>query len=104
MISNQFLAIPPDDPRAVELFDLIGLQMVAMEQQNQEAALVNAGGDRTAYDRYNVALALIDEKITSLLIKYRIERGGDETCRVGLTYDARGYPVVNGRPGGPTLH
>jgi hypothetical protein len=46
----------------------------------------------------------VDKEIEALQKKYRQERGGDETCRVGLTYDARGFPVVNGRPGGPLLH
>jgi hypothetical protein len=103
-ISNQFLAIPADDPRAVELYDLIGLQMVLMEQQNHEAALVNAGGDRTSFDRHDVAMGIVNKEIEALLQKYRRERGGDETCRVGLTYDARGFPVVNGRPGRPLLN
>ena len=104
MIQNQFLAIPADDPRAVELYDLIGLQGVIINQQNDEAALINAGGDRTEYDRHDIALKMVNEKIEALLRGYRLERGGDESCRVGLNYDARGFPVVNGRPGGPLLN
>jgi hypothetical protein len=104
VIQNQCLFIPPDHPLAVELYDLIGLQGVLMSQQNDEAALVNAGGDRASYDRHDVAIGLVDKEIEALQKKYRVERGGDETCRVGLTYDARGFPVVNGRPGGPLVH
>ena len=104
MISNQFFAIPPDHPLAKELFDLLGLQKVTMEQQNHEAAAVNAGGDRTSYDRHNAAKVLINHRIEALLKKYRLERGGDETCRVGLTYGANGYPIVTGRHCAPTLH
>ena len=104
MISNQGLTIPPDHPLAKELFDLLGLQKVTMEQQNVEAARVNAGGDRTSYDRHDAAMIMIGKEIESLLEKYRLECGGDETCRVGLTYGANGYPIVNGRPCGPTLH
>jgi hypothetical protein len=104
MISNQGLKIPPDSPMAKELFDLLGLQKVTMDRANVEAARVNAGGDRTSYDRHDAAMVLINHRMEALLKKYRLERGGDETCRVGLTYDARGYPVVKGRPCGPTLH
>jgi hypothetical protein len=103
-ISNQFLAIPPDHPLAVELFDLLGLQMVTMQQQNHEAAVVNAGGDRTSYDRHDAAMRIINDEIEALQKKYRSEHGGDESCRVGLTYGVNGYPVVNGRPCAPTLH
>lgn len=43
------------------------------------------------------AMDLVDKEIGATLEKYRIERGGDETCRVGLTY-INGVPVVKGRP------
>ena len=102
-ISNQCFSIPPNDPRAKDLFDLIGLQIVIMEQQNTEAALVNAGGDRASFDRHEAAMTMVNEKIEALLLKYRLECGGDETCRVGLTYDRRGYPVVEGRRSNPRL-
>jgi hypothetical protein len=105
VISNQRFAIPPDHPLAKELFDLLGLQKATMEQQNHEAAAVNAGGDRTSYDRLDAAMTIICKEIESLLEKYRLECGGDESCRVGLTYGANGYPVVNGRLWVvPTLH
>jgi hypothetical protein len=101
---NQFFAIPPDDPRAVALYDLIGLQGVIIVQQNVEATLVKAGGDRTSYDQLEAAMGIVNKKIEALLREYRLEQGGDETCRVGLTYDARGFPVVNGRAGAPLLN
>jgi hypothetical protein len=105
VISNECFHIPPDHPLAKELFDLLGLQMVTMQQQNVEAARVNAGGDRTSYDRHDAAMIVIGRAIEALLEKYRLERGGDESCRVGLTYDACGYPVVSGRLWVvPTLH
>jgi hypothetical protein len=28
---------------------------------------------------------------------YRVERGGDETCRVGRTLYVNGFPIVKGR-------
>jgi hypothetical protein len=95
-ISNEFLAMAPDHPLAVELYDLIGLQGVVLNQQNEEATLVNAGRDRTAYDRLDIAMGLVNDKIEAVQKKYRMERGADEACRVGLTY-ARGFPVVDGR-------
>jgi hypothetical protein len=103
-ISNQFLAIPPDHPSAIPLFDLIGLQKVCMDQIDSELAAAVTGGDNTLYDQTVLALDVVNKKIEAILKKYRIERGGDETCRVGLTYDARGYPIVTGRPCGPMLH
>lgn len=103
-LSNQFLAIPSDHPSAAKLFDLIGLQGVVMKQQNVEAALVNAGGDRASFDRHSAAMHLIDEKIQSLLDEYREERGADETCTVGLTHDSRGLPIVKGRACLTTVH
>jgi hypothetical protein len=93
-VSNESLKIPPDHPLAIALYDLIGLQGVLMNQQNIEAALVNAGGDRASFDRHDAAMDLVSKEIEAVLKKYRLERGGDETCRVGLTYDARGYPIV----------
>jgi hypothetical protein len=97
-ISNQFFAIPPDHPLAVELFDLIGLQKVLIDQLNREAATVTAGGDRTLFDQSSIARGMVDREIKSVLEKHRLERGGDETCTVGLTTDVRGYPLVKGRP------
>jgi hypothetical protein len=97
-ISNQCLTIPPDHPLAVELFDLIGLQGVLINQLNSEAALVNAGGDRTFLERNEAAMTMVNTKIEALLQEYRDERGGDETCTVGLTYDSRFLPLVKGRP------
>jgi hypothetical protein len=103
-ISNQFLAIPPDHPLAVELFYLLGLQGVVISQQNVQAAMVNADGDRTSYDRHEIAMRRLNEAIKTLLDEYRDERGADETCTVGLTHDARGFPVVDGHTCGPALH
>jgi len=103
VIQNQCFSIPPDDPRAVEVFDLIGLQGVIMSQQNDEAALVNAGGDRTKFDRFDAAMRLVNKKLEEIITEFRLERGGDETCRAGLTY-VRGYPVVTGRSTAPPLH
>ncbi|WOH58529.1 hypothetical protein [Bradyrhizobium sp. BWC-3-1] len=104
MISNECLHIPPDHPLAIELYDLIGLQGVIIGRMNEEAALVNAGGDRSTFDKLQCAMPLVNAEVETLLEEYRSERGGDETCRVGLTCDARGYPVVVGRPGGPLLN
>ena len=104
MLQNESLAIPPDHPSAVALFDLLGLQGVVMRQQNAEAALVNAGGDRTSFDRHEAAMALVCKEIESLLDEYRDERYADETCSVGLTHDARGFPVVDGRTCGLMAH
>lgn len=95
-ISNERLTIPPDHPLAVELYDLISLQGVLISQQCSEAVLVSAGGDRASFDRHEAAMVLVNKEVEAALEKYRIERGGDDTCTVGLTYE-RGFPVVNGR-------
>jgi hypothetical protein len=58
--------------------------------------LVNAGGDRASFDRHEAAMVLVCKEIEAVLKKYRLERGGDESCPVGLMY-VRGFPVVNGR-------
>ena len=98
MLSNQCLLLPPEHPLAVELFDLAGLQWVVIDKANAEAALVNAGSDRGAFDRLDQAMHLINEKIATLFAKYREERGADASCTVGFTPDARGLPLVKGRP------
>jgi hypothetical protein len=96
-ISNHLFTIPPGDPRAVELFDLLGLQGVLMNQMGWPATVENMTATKAAFD-------LVNDEITELLTNYRLECGGDESCRVGLTYAANGYPVVDGRPCAPTLH
>jgi hypothetical protein len=96
------LAIPPDHALAVELYDLIGLQGVIISKQNAEAELVNAGGDRTQYDRLDTAMGTVNEKVEAIRRQYQVECGS--IGRVGLTYDARGFPVVNGRPGAPQVN
>jgi hypothetical protein len=87
-ISNKCLMIPPDHPLAVTLFDLIGLQKVLMDR-------MIGGLPRDHLDA--AALDLVDKEIYATLEKYRLERGGDQTCSVGLTY-VNGVPVVKGRP------
>jgi hypothetical protein len=87
-ISNQCLTIPPDHPLAVELFDLLGLQKVLMDR-------MIGGRPRDQLDA--AAFDLVNKEIDATLEKYRLERGGDQTCRVGLTY-VNGVPVVKGRP------
>ena len=66
-IENVTLFIPPDHPSATELFNLIGLQAVVINKLNAEAARVNAGGDRGAFDRLDQDMRLINEKIKALL-------------------------------------
>jgi hypothetical protein len=46
---------------------LIGLQAVVINKLNAEAARVNAGGDRGAFDRLDQDMRLINEKIKALL-------------------------------------
>lgn len=87
-VSNQFFAIPPDHPLAVELFDAIGLQKVILDR-------FVGGAPRDQLDE--AAMDLVDKEIVAILERYRTEMGGDETCRVGLTY-VNGVPVVKGRP------
>jgi hypothetical protein len=87
-ISNQFFAIPPDHPLAVALFDLMGLQKVLMDR-------MIGGAQRDHMDA--VAFDLVNKEIDATLQKYRLERGGDASCRVGLSY-VNGVPVVKARP------
>jgi hypothetical protein len=103
-LSVTHLRLPPDHPSATKLFDLIGLQFVIINQSNVEAALVNAGGDRASFDRHDAAFTLVCKEIESLLDEYRRERYADDDVPVGLTYDARGRPIVDGRTCGLMAH
>jgi hypothetical protein len=94
MISNQFLAIPPDHPLAKEFYDMLCAQSMCIGHLNPAFRLYDAG----KVDEYKVALGKIDARILELQQLYRVERGGDETCTVGLTYGENGFPVVDGRP------
>jgi hypothetical protein len=92
-IQNQFLAIPPDHPLAKEFYDLEIAQSTIIEHLNPTSLHFNAA----KVDEYSKALALVDARIGFLQNEIRQERGGDETCTVGLTYGANGFPIVAGR-------
>jgi hypothetical protein len=44
----------------------------------------------------------VNEKVEAIRRQYQVECGS--IGRVGLTYDARGFPVVEGRRGAPLLN
>jgi hypothetical protein len=92
-ISNQFLAIPPDHPLAAKMYDLIGLQFATIPERNA----AHWAGDVPRTQRADTALAMIGAEMGTICDQIRAERGADATCTVGLTYDAAGHPVVDGR-------
>ncbi len=100
MISNQRLTIPPDHPLAKEYYDFIGLSNVLI----QKYQVVLHAGDVDELKRIVTASEIVSAELRKLDDEIRRERDADETCRVVLTYDAHGLPVVNGRfqllPGG----
>lgn len=100
MLSNQFLAIPPDHPLAVELYDLVHIEQAELISENQRASLA---GDRAGIERTNANMLKLNARIEALQDEYRLERDADHTCTVGMTTDARGYPVVKGRQGAPKI-
>jgi hypothetical protein len=55
--------------------------------------------DPSRADEMVKLLALVDDAIRFLQAQYRAECGADDTCTVGLTYDAVArFPIVDGRP------
>jgi hypothetical protein len=100
MISNQCLTIPPDHALAKEYYDLMGLSN-AVIQKHIDAF---AAGNVEELQRIGMASDLISAELRKLDDEIRRERGADETCRVLMTYNEHGFPVVNGRfqllPGG----
>lgn len=98
-ISNQCLTIPPDHPLAKELYDLICAQLKCMRVFSPGTAEHAAyHGNAEKQDEYGKALHLIDAEILFLQAQYRAQRGGDESCTVGLTYGPNGFAKVDGRP------
>ena len=93
-ISNQFLAIPPDHPLAKEFYNLECIQSTFIAHLSP----VHPHYDAAKNDEHEKNLALVDDAIRFLQGQYRHERGGDESCTVGLTRGPNGYPVVDGRP------
>jgi hypothetical protein len=94
MISNEFLAMPPDYPSAKELYDLECIQSTLLLHMIPGHPYYDAA----KVDEYQKALALAGDRMGVLRDEYRVERGGDETCRAGLTRGDNGFPVVDGRP------
>jgi hypothetical protein len=99
-ISNQFLRIPPDHPLAQKFYDAIQRQFALIELRNA----AHGAGEVERLKLIDVELDAVDDAIREMQNEIRQERGADESCTVGLTYDRNGFPVVNGRPGGPTLN
>lgn len=100
MISDTLLRIPPDHPIAQKYYDLLGLSFVLIEK----GQVAFAAGDVEELKRIGMASDLVSAELRKLDDEIRQERDADETCRVLLTYNAHGFPVVNGRfqllPGG----
>lgn len=97
MISNQNIRIPPDHFLAQKIYDAVTLQFRLIDECNK----AHWAGDAARVKIIVADLATVGDEIKKMQNEYRIERGADETCTVSLTYDRNGYPVVNGRPGGP---
>jgi hypothetical protein len=94
MISDQHFAIPPSHPIAPEFYDL---QII---EANLISHLIpgHPHHDPEKQDEYEKALALTGDRMRQLQDQIRSERGGDASCRVGLTLSENGYPLVDGRP------
>jgi hypothetical protein len=92
-ISNECLTIPPDHPLAKEFYDLQCIQSMCFSRLNPAFPHYDAA----KVDEFEKALAMACDRIGVLQDQYRAERGGDTTCRVGLTYGANGFPLVDGR-------
>jgi len=97
VISNQNIRIPPDHFLAQKIYDAVTLQFRLIDECNK----AHWAGDAARVKIIVADLATVGDEIKKMQNEYRIERGADETCTVSLTYDRNGYPVVNGRPGGP---
>jgi hypothetical protein len=93
-ISNECLMIPPDHPIAKEFYDMQCAQGMCMSHLNPAFPLY----DVAKVDERTVALGKISDRITEMQEQYRVERGGDATCTVGLTYGDNRFPLVDGRP------
>jgi hypothetical protein len=98
-ISNQCLSIPTDHPLAQKFYDAVDLQFALIRERHP----VHLAGDIARLEIIDRDIKIVGDAITEMQDEIRRERGGDETCTVGLTYDRKGYAVVNGRPGGPPL-
>jgi hypothetical protein len=100
VISDQRLVIEPDHELAPRYYDLLGLSNVLIEKQ----LVAIRADDIEELKRQDIAMSLIVAEQKKIEDEIRRERGADETCRVVLTYDEHGLPVVKGRfqllPGG----
>lgn len=101
-LQNQHLTIPPDHAVAVEFYDLQCVQSTIMNEHYR----ASVAGDAARVREMEALLAMVDGSIRFLQTQYRCERGGDDSCRVGLTIGSNGYPVVTGRArdGSPFIH
>jgi hypothetical protein len=98
-LSNQCLSIQPDHALAQKFYDAVDLSFALILERHP----VYCSGDVARLEIIDRDLKVVGDAITEIQNEIRRERGGDATCTVGLTYDRKGYPVVNGRPGGPPL-
>jgi hypothetical protein len=94
VISNQFLAIPPDHASAKELYDLEIIQATLLHHLNP----AHPQYDADKVDEFMKALALAGDRMGVLRDEYRVKQGGDDTCRAGLARGENGFPLVDGRP------
>ncbi len=100
MISNQCLLIPPDHPLAKQMYDATAITFALIAERHA----VYQAGDVARLQIIDRDIEAVGNIIHEMQDEIRRERGGDTSCTVGLEYDARGYPVVKGRPGGPALN
>lgn len=92
-VSNECLFIPPSHPLAPEFYDLQCGQATVMHHM----VPAHPNYDATKQPELSKALETINDAIGFLHGQYRIERGGDGSCTVSLTYGPNGFPVVDGR-------
>jgi hypothetical protein len=97
---NQFLAIRPDHPLAQRFYDAVHTTQSALIEWINAA---HFAGDFNLKRLFEADLQRNTEAIDAMKNQIRREHDADETCTVGLTTDGNGYPVVNGRPGGPPI-
>jgi hypothetical protein len=93
-VSNECLKISPDHPLAKEFYDLECALGMCFSHLNPAFQYYDAA----KVDEYTTALGKVSDRIRELQEQIRRERGGDDTCTVGLTRGANGFPLVDGRP------
>jgi hypothetical protein len=102
VIQNQCFSIPPDHPIAQKFYDAVEIQFALIRERH--SVQCSGSADVARIQIIDRDIKIVGDIITEMQNEIRRERGGDSSCRVGLTYDQSGHPVVVGRRAPITLH